>query len=185
MCNFEVYDENMPKIIVKQVKKKVKVSRKPKAQDLLRQKNLARLLVEDRGKTPVGKLMLKAGYAKAYSHNPHQMKKTLSWQELMDKNLPDSLLSTTHNELMTSATISSQAFDPKLKDKEIKTVIESTSGCRLLHIVRDQTHVTAYFSVPDGRIRKDAVDMAYKLKGKYPKGQAEEPQKLIIEVKRD
>lgn len=78
--------------------KKYTSIRKGKPQDLLRQKNLAKLLVEDGGKTPIKRLMLKAGYSEAYAKNSQKLKKTLSWQDLMEKNLPDDLLSQKHNE---------------------------------------------------------------------------------------
>ena len=155
-----------------------------KGQDLLRQKRLASLLVEDRGKTPIGKLIQKAGYSKAYSTNPGQLKKTLSWQELMEKNLPDDLLSQRHNELLTAMTIGNYVFVNSLTDEEIRQVVESAPGCKLIKIQRNQAHARAYFSVPDNKPRKDAIDMAYKLKSKYPKGSSEDHE-VVIHVKND
>jgi len=74
---------------------------KPKvSRDSLRQKTLAKLIVENHGKSPIGKLMIQAGYTKAYSTNPKELKKTLNWQQLMDKYLPDDLLTKKHQALL-------------------------------------------------------------------------------------
>ncbi|MEK7180321.1 MAG: hypothetical protein AAB706_02500 [Patescibacteria group bacterium] len=132
--------------------------RKQKPQNLLRQKRLSSLLLEDGGKTPIGKLMLQAGYAKAYAKNPQHLKKTSSWKELMEMYLPDDLLSRKHQEL--------------LNKKEYLAI--GKKGEREV--------------VPTGEIDPNAVskglDMAYKLKSKYPKG-SEEDHQVVIHVKND
>lgn len=138
-----------------------------KPQNLLRQKRLAKLLAEDGGKTPIGKLMLQAGYAKGYANSPDKIKKTITWEDLMEKNLPDAEITKRHNELLSSMTIDNYVFTILLDDKEIKEIVESAAGCKLIKITRSSNNARAYFSVPDNRSRKDAIDMAYKLKGKY------------------
>ncbi len=142
---------------------------KHKGQNLLRQKRLAKILAEDGGKTPIGKLMLQAGYNKGYARNPDKLKKTASWQELMEKNLPDDLLAKRHHELLGSMEIGKFVFPNAVSDEEIKQVIESDSGLKLIKVIRNAAWARAYFSTPDNRSRKDALDLAYKLKAKYPK----------------
>lgn len=137
-------------------------------QNLLRQKLLAKLLSEDGGKTPIGKLMKKAGYSDAYAKNPNKLKNTLTWEDLMEKNLPDDLLSQRHNELLTAVTIGNYVFSISLTDDQIRDVVESAPGCKLIKIQRSSTSARAYFTAPDNKPRKDAIDMAYKLKNKYP-----------------
>ena len=129
---------------------------KGKPQNLLRQKNLAKILLEDAGKTPIGRLMIRAGYKKGYAKNPQELKKTLTWQELMKKFLPDELLSQRHQDLLNK-----QEFIAIGKKGEREVIA---------------TGVIDGFAVSKG------LDMAYKLKGRYPKDQGEQ-QKVIVEIK--
>ena len=108
-----------------------------------RQKLTASKLVDNGGKVSMGKAMRESGYKKSYAKNPQKLKKTLSWLELMDKYLPDKLLSKKHGEL--------------LNKKEY--VVIGRVGERKI--------------VPTGEIDPNAVarglDLAYKLKSRYPK----------------
>jgi len=132
--------------------------RQQRPRDLLRQKVLAKLLAENGGKIPLGKLMLQAGYAKAYSESPDKLKKTETWKDLMEKYLPDDLLSKKHQELLNKQEYLAIG---KKGEREV---------------------------VPTGEIDPNAVskglDMAYKLKGRYPKGSGEDHE-VIIHVKND
>jgi len=165
------------------MKKNGKV-RKDKPSDILRQTRLAKLIAENGGKTPIGKLMIQAGYAPGYARNPDKLKKTLSWEQLMQKNLPDDLISQKHNELLSSMTIDHYIFPNAVTDEMIKQILDQVAGCKLLRVQRNPQWARAFFAVPDNRSRKDAIDMAYKLKGKYPKGSQEEHE-VIIHVKND
>lgn len=55
----------------------------------------------------------------------------------------------------------------ELTNEEIKMIVESVPGCRLIYVKRDWTGAWAFFSSPNTRSRKDAIDMAYKRKGDY------------------
>jgi len=147
--------------------KKTGKVRKGIPHDLRRQKQLAKLLAEDGGRTPIGKLMRRAGYSDHYANSPKKMRLTLSWKQLMEKNLPDDLLSKKHNELLTAVSIDHYVFPNAVSDKQIKAIINQVPGCKLLKVQRNASWARAYFAVPDNRSRKDAIDMAYKLKGKY------------------
>jgi hypothetical protein len=74
---------------------------KPKATTNIRQKKLAKILVENRGR-PLGQAMREAGYSEVYATNPKQLTETKSWKELLDKYLPDELLTARHSELLDS-----------------------------------------------------------------------------------
>lgn len=137
-------------------------------------------IVENRGKS-LSKAMVDAGYSPAYAHNPQQFLRTKAAQELEKEYLPDELIAQRHNELLNAGLIQHYIF-PKLHDtaskkkgvakneltnEEIKTIVENVPGCRLIYVKRDYLGATAYFQAPDSKSRKDAVDMAYKLKGNY------------------
>ncbi len=103
-------------------------------------------------------------------------------QELMAIYLPDSLIYKRHGELMSAAEIQHYVF-PKfiglkgkgartkakqVSDEEIKAIVESVAGCRLIYIKRDDyIGAVAFFQAPDSKNREKALDMAYKLKGNY------------------
>ena len=107
----------------------------------VRQKLAAAKIVGNIGK-PIGKLMQEAGYSKAYSKNPNQLLKTAGWQDLMEKYFPDLFLARKHKKL--------------LNKKEFIAI--GKAGEREV--------------LKTGEIDPDAVarglDMAYKLKSKYP-----------------
>ena len=145
-----------------------KKTSKHKGQNLLRQKLLAKLLLEDTGKTPIGRLMAKAGYSKGYTKNPQDLKKTLSWQELMEKNMPDDLLSKKHNELLNATGIGHMIFPVKTTDKEI-TELLATVNCIPQKFQHGDTAIHVWYWARDNKAIKEALDMAYKLKAKYPR----------------
>ena len=72
---------------------------KPKAITNIRQKKVAKEILENRG-TSVSKAMRNAGYSKAYSKNPQQLTTTKSWQELMNEYISDDLVAEKHNALL-------------------------------------------------------------------------------------
>lgn len=56
---------------------------------------------------------------------------------------------------------------PNLSDAEIKAIVESVPGCKLIYIKDTSWARTAYYQAPDNRSQKDALDMAYKIRGSY------------------
>jgi hypothetical protein len=130
-------------------------------------------IVEKKGKCGVSKAMRDVGFSPRYAHNPQQFLKTKTAQELMKEYLPDELIAKKHNELLNAAEIQHYIFphEPKkkqLSNEEVKEIVESVPGCRLIYVKRDKfSGTTAYFQAPNGKIQKDAVDMAYKLFGSY------------------
>ena len=106
----------------------------------IRQQLTAQKIVETNGN--VSKAMLLAGYPPTTASNPQQVTRSKSWPALMEKYLPDSLLASKHNEL--------------LNKKEV-VVVHDRNGSSVE--LTDQPDTSAV-----GR----ALDMAYKLKSKYP-----------------
>lgn len=169
----KILKKNQVKPPVKGVSKKKRSTRKGKGQNLLRQKNLAKLLLEDRGKTPIGKLMIQAGYSKAYSKNPQQAKKTLSWAELMEEHFSDEELSRIEGEQLHASVIQNYVFTLSLTDEEIGAIIAKAPGAQLLKINRTSTNARAYFTTPDNISIGKSLDRIYKLKLKYPKDKSD------------
>lgn len=129
------------------------------------------------GKKPsMSKVMVECGFSETYSHNPQKLKGTETWQELWGMFLPKSKVSIRHGELLDYAGIEHYVFPStgrgkrkkELSNEEIKKIVESVPGCRLIYIKPDfYAGKVAFFQSPDGKIRVNAVDMAYKVYGAY------------------
>lgn len=117
----------------------------------------------------------KAGYSPAVQKNPHKVTRSKTWKQLMDEYLPEDYLAEKHRELMEANSIHHYVFphgtakkDPRITDAEIRSIVESVPGCRLVYIKLDKfLGKVAYYQSPDNKARKDALDMAFKLRGSY------------------
>lgn len=111
-----------------------------------RQKLVASKLVENGGN--IGKAMIAAGYSPATAKTPQKLTQSIGWKELMETYLPDKLLVKRHKQLLNK-----------------KEVIVIGRGA-------DRE------AFPTGQIDANAVakglDMAYKIRDKYPKPQVPE-----------
>lgn len=117
--------------------------------------------------------MIDAGYSESYASSGNLRKKK-TWQQLMDIYLPEDLLATRHNELLNFKKLDYMLFNPEIKDEDIYALLEAVGAVpkKIIHGIQG-THV--YFWQPDGKIRKDATELAYKIRGKMA------PEKLEIE----
>ena len=138
-------------------------------------------MVLDKIKKKVGKgrkvtmteTLVEAGYSESYARSGN-IKKKKSWQQLMDIYLPEDLLAKTHNELLGFKKIDYMLFNSEISDEDIFEVLNSV-GCTIKKIVHGIQGTHVYYWQPDGRIRKDATDLAYKVRGKMA------PEKIEIE----
>lgn len=151
----------------------------------IRAKKVYKEILGNRGKAlPMSKAMIAAGYSPSYAKNPKQFMNTKSAQELEQKYLPDELIAERHHELLNAADIQHYNFPRlhytktkqrgktkidknELTNEEIKEIVESVPGCRLIYVKRDWLGAWAFYQVPDHRSREKAIDMAYKRKGDY------------------
>ena len=131
------------------------------------------------GKLPAIRTMAReVGYSDNYADSG-RIKKTEVWSELMEIYLPNSKLAKVHSDLLQSAEIQHYIFPKDTKKKkltkdEITAVIESVPGCKLIYIKDDHyMGQVAFYQAPDSKSRKDALDMAHKLKGNYAPEQIE------------
>lgn len=135
----------------------------------------------------MSKALAAVGYSPNYSKNPQAFLRTKSAQELLQEYLPDELIAQRHAELLDAGEVQHYLF-PSIKEErknskgkkrgtevkkneltndEIKIIVESVPGCRLIYVKRDWSGAWAFYSAPNTRSRKDAIDMAYKRKGDY------------------
>lgn len=118
--------------------------------------------------------MIDAGYSHSYAKSCCQLTETKNWIELTEKYLPDNLLATTHNDLMIAKKLEYTLFDADVAIEEINEVILKM-GCQVAKAIKGKYGTHCYYYAPDNRIRKDATDMAYKVKGKMA------PEKFEVE----
>lgn len=117
-------------------------------------------------KLEIGRLMKELGYTKAYAKNPKQLLNTKDWKGLMEEHLSDDDLAKKHQQLLNKITIDHYIYPASESDKEIKKTFEKF-GLSLIRIRKQKQWKRAYFSIMDGQAASRALDMAYKLKGKY------------------
>lgn len=114
----------------------------------------------------VSKAMLDGGYSESTAKNPQKITKSAGWQKLMQKFLPDTLLVKKHRELLEAKTIEYLDLPISVKDEEIRKMLKG-ANCILKDLKRGDTQIKVWFWAQDATAIKNALDMAYKLKGRY------------------
>jgi len=121
---------------------------------------------------PVSKAMLAVGYSPTTSRaQVCRITGSKDWEDTLEERFPDAYLAEEHDKLIQAGELQHYDFPlnkekktPPLTNDDIKQIIESVPGCRLIYVKDTLYSKTAYFSAPDNRVRKDAIEMAYKLK---------------------
>lgn len=120
-------------------------------------------------KISITKEMRESGvYSEATSKHPEKVTGSKGWKELMERYLPDELLSKVHTQLLEAKKLDTMIFPPTsgITDDEIRAFIESC-GCVVRKITRGEKQIFVFFYAPDNKARNDALDKGYKLKGRY------------------
>lgn len=171
-------------------KKKYKVSEHVKN----KHRRVLTILAENGGVMPMGKALQKAGYSATVAKTPGKVTNSRSWQELLQEQLPDSLLAEKHNELLQSKRLDHMTFPPfntkskqdgqegedfadsdvntgenhgeNLTDTDIRELLKDVS-CTVRRIVHGEQARHVYFWSSNDKAKKDALEMAYKLKGRF------------------
>lgn len=127
------------------------------------------------GKNTMVQAMVDEGYSKSYAENGN-IKSGKTWKQLTEEFLGDDLLVQKHNSLLNFKKIEYMLFAPDIKDDIIYEIVEDAGGIvkKIVHSIGG-TH--CYFFKADGRVQKDATELAYKIRGKMS------PEKLQVDVK--
>lgn len=145
---------------------------------------------------PLGQLLIKAGYSIRVAEKPKLVTESKGFQELLEEQMPDDLLTSKHVDLMETKRIEHMVFplgpagedDANLSgakpnaanDVEKAGVkVERTTltdqeikemiadiGGTVRRIVHGQTARHVYYWSPDGKLQLDALKLAYAIKGK-------------------
>lgn len=148
--------------------RKQQVERKRARPASIRARRTAQILSEKRNLS-VGKAMIEAGYSPITALRPTQLTATKAWKDLMEEYLPEEKIAKAHAALLNSHSVEHLVFPletPELTDEHIVEMLAATN-CTVRKIVRGEHARHIYFWSPDNRARKDALDMAYKLRGSY------------------
>lgn len=144
--------------------------RKTDAATVARRRLRARTVMSELVKSPqlsVGQAIQAAGLPPTLAGQPARITSTPEWNELLDEYLPRTELLDVHKGLLRASRIESIEFPlGHITDEEIRATIAQT-GCTVRKIITGEKLYTVYFFAPDNRARKDALEMAYKLRGDF------------------
>lgn len=129
-----------------------------------RQEKAVQLFVENGGKS-ASAAMREAGFSDAYAKNPQKLTATSTWDELLDKALPDSKLLTAHKKILNAQKLEHMVFPLGMEEADIKKLLNST-GCKPKQIKYGEQAIHVWYWSPDMKAQAKAIEMGYNLKGK-------------------
>lgn len=108
--------------------------------------------------------LIDEGYSHSYARSG-QIKKTKAWETLTAERFHDDKLSNIHAQLIVAKKIDYMLFTHEIPDQDIYELLESV-GCTPKKIVHGVAGTHVWFWAPDNKSRKDAIELAYKVRGK-------------------
>lgn len=113
------------------------------------------------------KLMLQAGYSKAYVRTSGKSGSKKTFQEVLTEIFPDDEVAAVEKGQLYATQIAHYVFPATMDDDLIRDVVESYPNCYVTHIVQSETWKRAYYSSPDNNAVGKSLDRIYKQKGHY------------------
>lgn len=108
--------------------------------------------------------MIAEGYSEEYARSGG-VRKTKSWDKLLEERLGDDKLSNIHQQLAVAKKLDYMLFTSEIQDADVYELLESV-GCTPKKIVHGIQGTHVWFWAPDNKTRKDATELAYKIRGK-------------------
>lgn len=130
-----------------------------------RQEKAAKLFMENGGKS-LSKAMRDAGYSESHASNPQKLKESKSWEELLEKYLPDKKLVQVHKDILDTRELIHEEYPHDIEDEEIEALVKSAKG-KLKKIKEIGAIKHVWFWRVDRKAQAGALDLAYKIKGKH------------------
>lgn len=115
--------------------------------------------------------MRAAGYSAATAQNPDKLTKSKGWKELLDQYLPEKKLLQSHKKLLAAKYLDHMVFPLGMPDDEISELIKSVGGT-VRRFKHGDTATHVWFWADNTKAIKDAVEMAYRIRGKLKEGSA-------------
>jgi hypothetical protein len=143
--------------------------KKRKTTKTIKQIRVAKLVSENiRNKNPksLGNIILEAGYSETVAKSPQRVTESTGYREMMKKFFPESYRQKKHKSLLEAKTMQQANFYYKIKDEEIKEMVEA-QGWRFIGTKRFMTTAVVFFAMPDTITQDRALDKLYKITGDY------------------
>lgn len=126
------------------------------------------------GKISVSKEMAKAGYSDTYAKNPDRLTGNETFNQLLDKYLPDADVLNLHAQVNLAGKHRVKIFPDSWTENDLRKYIEAIPGCAVARVQRfnrgsqknPDWRKRVYYLVPDYIPRKQAIELAYKVKGR-------------------
>lgn len=152
-------------------RKKQEKSAKLNAPHSVRRKIIAHAVAGKLVENPsmgVSTALREVGASEHAIHNPQVITQSKEWAEILDEYLPRAELGEVHRGLLRASRIDHLVFtrDGEPTDEEIIVMLKDIN-CMVRKIVHGEQARHVYFFAPDNRARKDALEMAYKLRGDF------------------
>lgn len=150
----------------------------------LRQLAAMEKVAESGGKKSVSRAMREVGYSPITAATPKKLTGSKTWENLMEKHLPEKELAKIHNELLHNNYLEEIDFPDTTPNLEIKRRLQGITGASLkgietLNVPFKGKLKRAYVILPNPKSRKEALELAYKLQGKFA------PERVIDETGRE
>ena len=116
-------------------------------------------------KTSLYQALLDEGYSESYARAGGHLPKKKTWEQLLEERLGDDKLSNIHSQLMIAKRLDYMLFTAEITDQDIYDLLESVN-CTPKKIVHGIAGVHVWFWSPDNKTRKDALELAHKIRGK-------------------
>lgn len=110
--------------------------------------------------------MRDAGYSENYARNPQKIKKTRAWTDLVQDSLSNDLIIQKHQEMLNSYRFHSIKVSIEAYDNSCISMFREI-GWYIVSEIRDGEFIRLTCAIPDTRAITRAIDLAYKIKGRY------------------
>ena len=120
-----------------------------------------------RGAVSVSKAMRKVGYSPWTSAMPQRITRHPSWPALVKEYFPDELVAEVHGGLIKSESVETIMFPLNVSDEKISEILSMVSGCEFLYSQKSGGKKLVYYTAPQNIARKLAIELVYKLKGRF------------------
>lgn len=134
-----------------------------------RQRLTAQKILDNTG-ISVSKAMEEVGYKPGSFKNPQQLTQSNGWKELTKGWFQDEDVARVQAEMLHAVRRKRYLFPLSTPDKEIREIIEFDDSFKLIYIERRKRQKVAHYLAPDHHVIGNALDLIYRIKGRYALG---------------
>lgn len=135
----------------------------------LRQRLVVQKITENH-RNSVSQAMLEVGYSPHTASKPSNLTKSNGWKELTKGWFQDEDVARVQAEMLHAVRRKRYLFPLSTSDKEIREIIEFDDSFKLIYIERRKRQKVAHYLAPDHHVIGNALDLIYRIKGRYALG---------------